>query len=90
MLCQPRLSWNPLDWQRQYRSSRIAGKIANWLHNLARCSVDDLRDFDAHWFWQEYESLCGRFREFRPGSWFDYRRRYNEHMARLKKEQNSA
>ncbi|MGI4789032.1 MAG: hypothetical protein ACRYFS_09300 [Janthinobacterium lividum] len=88
ILCQSRgpESRNPLEWRRQYRLSRVAGAIADWLHNLARCSVNDFHSFNVHWFWQEYDSLCGRFREFSPGSWLDYRHRYNEHLARLKKE----
>ncbi len=90
ILCQPRLSWNPRVWYRQYRNSRIAGKTANWLHNLAGCSVHDFGCFDAYWFWQEYNNLSQRFIEFRPGYWMDYRRRYNDHLARLKKEQKSA
>ena len=90
MLCQPRLSWNPRDWQRQYRNSRIAGRIANWQYNLARCSVNNFRGFDAHWFWQEYDDLSKRFIKLRPDNYLDYRRRYNEDLARLEREQKSA
>ena len=87
ILCQPHLSVSPRSWRRQYRNSRMAGRIANWLHNLARCSVNDFRGFDTHWFWQDYDSLCNpRYIEFRPGNWMDYRRRYSDHLARLKKE----
>ena len=89
MLCQPRLSWNPLDWRRQYQSSRIAGKIANWQHNLAQYSGRDLRGFSTQEYWHEYDSLCRRFQRLGSGTWFDYRRRYNDHLARLK-EQESA
>ena len=89
-LCQPRLSWNPKVWQRQYHNCRIAGSIANWLHNRVQCSFDDSCGFNAYWFWQDYDTLCTRFQRLGPGTWFDYRRRYNDHLARLKKEQNSA
>jgi hypothetical protein len=90
MLCQPRLSWNPLDWRRQYRNSRIAGKIADWMHNLAQYSGWDFRGFSNQEFWRIYDGLCSRFHEFSPGNWMDYRRRYSDHLARLKKEQETA
>ncbi len=86
ILCQPRLSISIREWRRQYRNSRIAGRTANWLHNLAHCSVNDFHGFDAYWFWQEYDDLSKRFIEFSSGNWMDYRRRYSDHLARLKKE----
>ena len=92
ILCQSRgpADWNPLRIWQQYQCSRTAGSLADWLHNLAQCSMYDFRRFDAYWFWQEYDGLSKRYIEFRPGNWMDYRRRYDEHLARLKKEQKSA
>ena len=90
MLCQPRLSWNPLDWQQQYQSNFIAGRIADCLHNMAMYAAQDFRGFDAVWFWRGYDIIFRKFTDFSNGSWFDYRRRYNDHLARLKKEQKSA
>ena len=61
--CQPRgkESWNPLEWRRQYRQSRAAGAVADWLHNLALYATGDLANFDEEWFWREHESVRRRF-----------------------------
>ena len=85
ILCQSRGSetWNPLEWRRQYRRSRIAGAIADWLHNLAQYSGRDFQGFNTEEFWQEYDGMCRRFKQFGPYGFHDYRRRYEEHMARL-------
>ena len=64
ILCQPRLSWNPLDWRRQYWNSRVAGKIASWQHNLAQYSACDFDGFNTQEYWDGYDRLCSRFREF--------------------------
>ena len=45
-LCQPRLSWNPIEWQRHYYQSRLAGRVADWLHNLASYAARDFRGFN--------------------------------------------
>jgi hypothetical protein len=83
-LCQSRSaeSWNPLTWRRQYGDSRIAGALADWLHNLAHYASKDFRGFDADWFWQEYDSLIARFAQLGPGQSINYRRRYEHALAR--------
>ncbi|HLX64278.1 MAG TPA: hypothetical protein VKX17_23600 [Planctomycetota bacterium] len=77
-LCQSRgkASYNPFEWKRQYRSSRVAGAIADWLHNLAKFSAEDFEGFDEDWFWREFEL----FRERK--NLFDYRRIFNDELAR--------
>jgi hypothetical protein len=77
-LCQPRLaeSLNPLAWRQYYRNARVAGALADWLHNLADYASRGFKNFDADWFWEEYEGLCRRFKRFKhigPGTWMDYR-----------------
>lgn len=86
-LCQSRgsESRNPLEIWRQYRQSRLAGALADWLHNLAQHAATDLKNFDTEWFWREYESLCKRFKEVRTGEWMDYRERYERHLAEIRK-----
>jgi hypothetical protein len=61
--CQPRgrASRNPLVWFRQYHASRVAGAIADWLHNLARYSSIDFVGFEDSQFWSEHDSICRRF-----------------------------
>jgi len=85
MLCQSRSAetWNPLQWRSQYRRSRTAGAIADWLHNLAKYSACDFRGFSAEAIWQEYDGLCQRFEQFGPNGFHNYRQRYEEQMARL-------
>jgi hypothetical protein len=86
-LCQPRgrESWNPIVWLRQYRLSRIAGALADWLHNLAQHAATDFDAFDTDWFWQEYASICNRFCGcVGPGKWMDYRDRFEKHLSTLR------
>jgi hypothetical protein len=63
LYCQSRgqFSWNPLEWYRQYRQSRVAGVLADWLHNLADYSSQEFNGFDEQRFWEEHTGLCNRF-----------------------------
>lgn len=54
-------SWSPLAWRRRYRQARLAGAVADWLHNLAHFSAVDFAAFDEHWFWRDHANLCRRF-----------------------------
>lgn len=92
ILCQSRgpVTWNPREVWRQYRQSRIAGSLADWLHNLAFYSARDFIEFNVDEFWGEYDGRRARFSQLGPDGFLDYRRRYDEHLARLKKEQKSA
>ncbi len=84
-LCRSRgrESRNPLEIWRQYRRSRLAGELADWLHNLAQHSAMGLTELDTEWFWREYDGLCRRHPEFRPGAWMDYKERYQRHLSRI-------
>lgn len=64
--CPQRLepSWNPMRWRRAYVSARLAGLIADWLHNLAEFGVCDFDGFDEQIFWNEHESLAARHTDF--------------------------
>lgn len=66
-LCPSRnaASGNPLKWRRQYLNSRVAGGIADWLHNLAAYASRDFSRFDEEWFWREHQDLCRRFPGYR-------------------------
>ena len=81
MLCQNRgpESRNPILWRRQYRKSRVAGALADWLHHLAQSAAADFVDFDPDWFWREYDTLCARHKQVGPGRPLDYRHKY-EHQ----------
>ena len=61
--CQPRarVSYNPLVWYRQYHQSRIAGAIADWLHNLANGSSQLHHGFPEDAFWKEHAGVCRQF-----------------------------
>ena len=60
--CQPRAreSRNPLAWRRQYIRSRVAGRLADWLHNLALFRSLDFVGFDEERFWREHTGVCQR------------------------------
>lgn len=78
--CQSRgrESRNPFEWRRQYRRSRVAGAVADWLHNLAQLSSLDFTHFDEPRFWEEHSALCRRF----PGEKLErYREIFDEHLA---------
>src|SRR5947208_1055272 len=54
-------SHNPLKWRRQYLDSRVAGALADWLHNLAQHAATDFNSFDTEWFWREYRGYSHQF-----------------------------
>ena len=62
--------------ERQYHASRIAGGIADWLHNLAKASVDDFEWFDEDTFWKTHAYFCTRF----PGEPERYRTVFDERL----------
>jgi hypothetical protein len=84
-LCQPRgrESWNPLVWRRLYLQGRVAGAIADWLHNLAQYAATDFSSFDTDWFWCEYDAICKQFStQVGAGKWMDYRNRFETYLAK--------
>jgi hypothetical protein len=79
--CQSRgrPSRNPFTWYRQYQHSRIAGAIADWLHNLAdQASREDFAGFSEDGFWQTHAHFCRRFPD---GSFAVYRQRFDQYLA---------
>lgn len=85
MLCQSRgpASLNPFEVWRQYQRSRLAGALADWLHNLAQYAATDFDSFDAEWFWREYAGFCRYHERLGAGRHFDYRERFEKDLARL-------
>ena len=85
-LCQPRgsKSNNPLVWRRLYLQGRLAGALADWLHNLAQHAAQDFFSFDTDWFWSEYDGLVHQFGEhLGPGKWMDYRDRFQRRLEEV-------
>jgi hypothetical protein len=76
--CQSRgePSQDPAIWQQQYQRSRIAGGIADWLHNLALAASDDFERFDEIAFWKTHAYFCTRF----PGELEHYRTWFDERL----------
>jgi len=81
-----RESLNPLEWRRQYRQSRIAGAVADCLHNLGFFAYQDFRNFNADMFWQDYERLSRRFADTNSYHMPNYRHHYDDQLARLQNE----
>ena len=78
--CQSRgrVSRNPFVWRRQYHDSRIAGRLADWLHNLALYSSLDFAGFSEEHFWREHGSICQHY----PGTGFErYREIFDEYFT---------
>lgn len=69
-------SYNPLGWYRQYHRSRVAGAIADWLHNLAFYAARDFERFEEDAFWRQFERIRTRF----PGNHLDYYQKLFEHF----------
>src|SRR3954463_16520372 len=46
---------NPYFWRSRSRRVRIAGAVAEWLHNLAIFSALDFARFDEERFWKDYQ-----------------------------------
>ncbi len=61
---------NPLCWWSNSRRVRVAGAVADWLHNLALYSALDFERFDEEWFWQDYQRLLDRY----PGAGLEWYR----------------
>lgn len=78
--CQSRgePSTDPAVWQRQYYDSRIAGAIADWLHNLASQASLDFAGFTEEVFWDTHAHFCRRFPD---GSFAVYRQRFEQCLA---------
>ena len=77
--CQSRgeASQDLVVWQQQYQRSRIAGAIADWLHNLAEAAAGDFEWFDEVAFWKKHDYCCKRF----PGELERYRILFDEKGA---------
>ncbi len=78
--CQSRgpASRNPFVWRRQYYNSRIAGKLADWLHNLALFSSLDFAGFSEKRFWREHDSILEQY----PDAGFErYREIFDEYST---------
>jgi hypothetical protein len=56
-----KISRSPIVWYRQYQRSRVAGAVADWLHNLSQFSSLDFEHFEEQRFWEEHSALCRAF-----------------------------
>lgn len=74
--CQPRgePSMNPMVWRKGYLNGRVAGSVADWLHNLAAFSAKDFMGFDENHFWREGEMFLKRLPEI------NFREIFEEHI----------
>jgi hypothetical protein len=71
------ISANPWAWRRRYLESRVAGAVADWLHNLARFSRDNFESFDEDQFWEGHRWCLERF----PGEDLErYRKAFDDYM----------
>jgi hypothetical protein len=61
---------NPYWWRDVSRRVKLAGNIAEWLHNLAIFSVLDFEHFDEERFWRDYQWLLDN----NPSAELDYYR----------------
>jgi hypothetical protein len=69
-------SQDPAVRERQYHSSRIAGGIAYWLHNLALAAAGDFEQFNEDAFWKTHAHFCARF----PGELERYRTQFDQRL----------
>jgi hypothetical protein len=74
--------WNPRQLMRDFRRARLAGHIADRMHNLARDAGYEFKGFDEEWFWTDLDGLTQRFPEFKP-------ERYRHYFERRLEEADS-
>jgi len=72
--------WNPFSWPRCWRHVRYAGRVADWLHNLAFFASAEFDGFDEDLFWDEVQSLEKRFPDFSP---LRYRNVFEQRLEEL-------
>jgi hypothetical protein len=53
--------WKPFLGSAELRQIRRAGRVGDWLHNLAVFSILDFVGFGEAWFWRDYEALVRDF-----------------------------
>lgn len=51
---------NPKAWLEYSQQVKLAGEVADWLHNLALFSAFDFANFDEEWFWRSFQLLSDR------------------------------
>jgi hypothetical protein len=56
---------NRLCWWSQSQQVRVAGAIADWLHNLAHYSAEDFVRFDEEHFWRDNEWFLANYTDER-------------------------
>lgn len=80
--CQSRgePSTDPAVYERQYRHSRIAGAIADWLHNLALAASSEFNRFDEDGFWKTHAYFCQKF----PSELARYRTQFDQRLQAAK------
>jgi hypothetical protein len=79
--CQSRSepSTDPTEREAQYFRSRVAGAIADWMHDMARQSACNFERFDEGAFWSSFGWVCSRF----PDEGLErYRRLFDEGASR--------
>ena len=75
--------WNPFSVAKELRRARLAGSIADCMHNLAMFAAYDFDRFEEDWFWPELEDLQKRYPDF------DSARYRNRFESRLSEEEES-
>ena len=73
----------PTRWIENRRRVRMAGALADWLHNLALFSALEFEGFDQEWFWTDYDRILRRHGRFSPT---DYRRFFADRKKDSEKE----
>lgn len=60
-----RFQISPLTWLEKYKTQRLIGGSADWLHNLAYFSSLDFKGFSEQQFWDEHKSMCTQYPKHR-------------------------
>jgi hypothetical protein len=82
-LCQSRGKsyYNPVKIYRQYRASRLAGGMADWLHNLAYFMAKGYKNFNEDQFWEEYNYLVRRDEKYFNWPGIDFREYFQKQLS---------
>lgn len=72
--------WNPFAAARALRRARLAGHLADRMHNLGLFAAIEFERFDEDWFWRDLERLEEPFAEFDSQL---YRRVFEDRLSEL-------
>ena len=64
--------WNPFSTRRVLRQAKLAGALADAIHNLGFFAAHNFERFDEEQFWDEMQAVKDRYSEFQVDEYRSY------------------